>query len=302
MNYTANELRDRPVTGALFVLGSSLTIAMLCALVKMLSASLSNEMIVFFRNLCALVFLLPWVLHRPPSGGIKTEHFRLHLARCASGLGAMYCFFYLIANMQLAEAVLFTFTAPLFIPIVAYLWLKEPVSPRVRNAIIIGFIGVLLILKPDREIFRPLAFVGLGAGILVALAMVSIRRMSASEPPVRIVFYFTLLSTPISAVPLLWSRQLPQGDAWCLLVLIGFLAVVGQFMLTKGYSLAAAARVGPFSYGSIIFSTLIGWLFWDETLDLLTWVGAFLICMAGIIASWSPSAREKPRDNSGAET
>lgn len=277
--------RNKPLAGALFVLSASFTFAVLGALIKVVSTSLTNEMVVFFRNLCALIFILPWIWYRRPIGGVKTAFFQLHLLRSLAGLGAMYCFFYAIAHLQLSEACLLASTAPLFIPVIAYIWIHEPVAQKVRGAIIIGFIGIVLILKPGFGVFQPVAIVGLTAGIFVALAMVSIRRMSSSEPTIRIVFYFTVLGTLISAVPLVWSWQSPQPKIWWLLVLIGLLAAVGQFMLTKGYSLAPAAQVGPFTYGNVVFATFLGWLFWGESLDSTTWIGAFLICIAGIIAT-----------------
>ena len=277
--------RDQPVAGALYVLGASFTFAILGAFVKVVASSLSNEMVVFFRNLCALIFILPWVWYSRPAGGVKTDFLPLHILRTVSGLGAMYCFFYAIAKMQLSEAFLLIASGPLFIPVIAYVWIREPVAQRVRGAIAIGFIGIALILKPGLGIFKPVAIVGLSAGILAALAMVSIRRMSASEPTIRIVYYFTVLGTLISAVPLVWSWKSPQLEIWWLLILIGLLASVGQFLLTKGYSLAPAAQVGPFTYGNVVFAALIGWIFWGETLDALTWVGAFLICIAGVITT-----------------
>jgi drug/metabolite transporter (DMT)-like permease len=284
-NYREETYPNQPLAGALFVLSASLTFAALGALIKVVSTSLSNEMVVFFRNLCALIFILPWIWYKRPLGGIKTAFFQLHLLRTLAGLGAMYCFFYAIAHLQLSEACLLASTAPLFIPVVAYLWIREPVAQKVRVAIIIGFIGIVLILKPGLGVFQPIAIVGLAAGVFVALAMVSIRRMSTSEPTIRIVFYFTVLGTLISAVPLVWSWQSPQPKIWWLLVLIGLLAAVGQMLLTKGYSLAPAAQVGPFTYGNVVFATVLGWLFWDESLDYLTWVGAFMICIAGIITT-----------------
>jgi drug/metabolite transporter (DMT)-like permease len=256
------------------------------ALIKIISSSLSNEMVVFFRNCFALVFILPWLLYRRPQGGVKTEYFQLHLLRSMTGLGAMYCFFYAIAHLPLSEAFLLAVTGPLFIPVIAYVWIGERVVKRVRGAIILGFIGIALILKPGIGVFRPIALVGLGAGVLAAFAMVSIRRMSNSEPVTRIVFYFTVLATLVSSIPLLWAWQSPRNGTWLLLILIGLLAAAGQLLLTKGYSLAPAAQVGPFSYGNVVFSTIIGWLFWGETLDGLTWMGAFLVCIAGIIATY----------------
>ena len=236
------------------MLSASLTFALLGALIKVVSSSLTNEMVVFFRNLCALIFIMPWLWYSRPRGGIKTSFFQLHLLRS--------------------------------IPLIAYVWLGEPVMRKVRGAIILGFFGIILILRPGIGIFQPIAFIGLGAGILAAFAMVSIRRMSASEPTIRIVFYFTVLGTLISAVPLIWSWQLPKPDIWWLLILVGLLAAVGQLLLTKGYSLAPAAQVGPFTYGNVVFATFLGWMYWGETLDSLTWAGAGLICIAGIITTY----------------
>jgi len=281
----AESYHNQPVAGALFVLGASFIFAILGALVKVVSLSLSNEMVVFFRNIGALFFILPWFWYSRPAGGVRTGCFQLHLLRSMAGLGAIYCFFYTIAHLQLSEAFLLITTAPLFIPLIAYVWIHENVARNVKGAICIGFVGIVLILKPGFGTFKPVALAGLGAGILAALAMVSIRRMSATEPAIRIVFYFTVLSTIISSGPLLWSWQSPQPVIWGLLVLIGLLAAVGQFLLTKGYSFAPAAQLGPFTYANVVFATLIGWIFWGETLGLATWAGAFLICVAGIITT-----------------
>lgn len=277
--------KNKPVAGALCVLSASLTFAILGAVVKIVSVSLNNEMVVFFRNFCSLFFILPWIWYSRPLGGVRTSYLPLHFLRSMAGLGGMYCFFYVIAHLPLSEAFLLMATAPLFIPIIAYLWIHESVEQKVRGAIIIGFIGIILILKPGIDVFRPIAFIGLGAGLLGALAMVSIRRMSASEPTIRIVFYFTLFGTLFSALPLVWSWQSPKTEICWLLVLMGLLAAVGQFLLTKGYSLAPAAQVGPFSYSNVVFATLLGWIFWGESLDTLTWIGALMICLAGIVTT-----------------
>jgi drug/metabolite transporter (DMT)-like permease len=277
--------RNQPLAGALYVLIASFVLTILGALVKVVSSSLPNEMVVFFRNICALVFILPWYWYSRPFGGIRTNCLQFHLLRGITGLGAMYCFFYAIARLQLSEAYLLIATAPLFIPVIAYVWMREPVARNVRRAIIIGFFGIVLILKPGVGIFQPVALVGLGAGVFAAMAMVSIRRMSATEPVIRIVFYFTVLSTVLSAGPLLWSWRSPQPAIWWLLVLIGLLATIGQFFLTKGYSIAPAAQVGPFAYSNVVFAIFIGWIFWEEALDLLTWAGALLICISGIITT-----------------
>lgn len=279
-------------TGALFMVAASLLFACMGAMVKMASAQLPSEIVVFFRNIVALILFIPMFMRPHRRSILKTEHFRLHLFRTATGFTAMYCFFFALAHMTLAEAVVLSFTSPLFIPIYAAIWLKEPVPWRARGAILIGFLGVLFILKPGFALFRPVSLVGLTAGMLVGLAMVTVRRLTATEPVTRIVFYFTLLPALISTVPMFWAWQTPWGSAWWLLGAIGPVAVAGQFLLTKGYSLAPASQMGPLIYAQVVFATIIGWLLWRESLDVATCIGAVLICLAGILTTYRshPSA------------
>ena len=243
--------------------------------------------------------VLPWTFARRGAETIKTDCFHLHVFRSLAGLGAMYCFFYAISHLKLSEAFLLMSTSPLFIPIIAFVWLGESASKRIRWAIIIGFVGVALILKPGFGIFKPAALVGLGTGILSAMAMVSIRRMSNTEPAVRIVFYFTVLAAVVSLVPLAWTWKAPSAALWPLLLLMGAMAAFGQLLLTKGYSLAPAAQVGAFMYANVFFATLMGWTFWEETLDVLSVAGALLIIAAGIITTRRTSAPAAACDTPG---
>ena len=262
------------------MLAASLAFAGVGALAKFAMEALSTEMTVFFRNFMALVLLMPWLLARHGKAVLSTRRFGLHLLRAAAGLAAMYCIFFALDRLQLGEAILLSYTTPLFIPLIAYWWIREPVSPQTRIAIVIGFVGVALILKPGHGIIRPAALVGIMAGVLMAIAQVTVRHLSKSEPSVRVVFYFSMISSVVSAVPLLWSWQTAPPHIWLVLV------VIGQVTMTNGYRLSTAARVGPIGYANVLFSTLLGWLFWGEILDSLSWIGAVLICLAGIVTSY----------------
>lgn len=279
------DYQNRPIAGAMAVISASLLIAVVGALVKIVAVELPNEMVVFFRNICTLMVILPWTFARRGAESIKTDCLHLHVFRSLAGLGAMYCFFYAISHLKLSEAFLLMSTSPLFIPIIAFVWMGESASARIRWAIVIGFVGVALILKPGFGLFKPAALVGLGTGILSAMAMVSIRRMSNTEPAVRIVFYFTVLAALVSVAPLAWTWKAPSAALWPLLLLMGAMAAFGQLLLTKGYSLAPAAQVGAFMYANVFFATLMGWTFWEETLDVLSVAGALLIIAAGIITT-----------------
>jgi drug/metabolite transporter (DMT)-like permease len=286
--------RNRPVAGGLLVLTSALLFAGVGAIVKVAAADLPIEVVVFFRNAVAMAFLLPWLLIRHRNLSLKTSCPHMHLLRAVAGLGAMYCFFIALKLLRLADAMLLCYTLPIFIPIIEWFWLKEPVSRQTKIAVIVGFIGIALILKPGSGLFQAAGLVGLASGLLAALAMVGIRRMTVTEPVARVVFYFTTFGTLVSSVPLVWAWETPGGHLLWALCAMGILAIMAQMCLTKGYSLAPAGQVGPFNYGNVVFAAFLGWLIWGETLDGLTLAGAVLTCSAGIIATYHSERPIKP--------
>jgi drug/metabolite transporter (DMT)-like permease len=268
--------------GALLMLASGLLFSTMGALVKHLSAHLPNEMVVFFRSAMGLLALLPWVLHHGVSQ-LKTKKLRGHLGRGLAGVAAMYCYFYAIAHLPLAEATLLNYSTPLFVPFIAAAWLGEKISRKLWTAIATGFVGILLILKPGLDLFTPVSLIGLASGMFAALAMVSIRRLTHTEPTLRIVFYFSAVCTAVSAVPLIWRWQTPDPGLWAILIGMGALASLAQLLLTRAYSHAPAAQVGPFTYSTVVFAAAIGWIFWGEIPDLLSFGGTALVCLAGIM-------------------
>ena len=289
--------------GAAYMAISALLFAGMGALVKFVSASLPNEMVVFFRSAMGLVVLLPW-FWRECIAGIRTTLLPQHLARSAAGLGAMYCFFYAIAHLPLAEATLLNYSTPLFIPFIAAAWLGERIPRGLWQILIMGLLGVVLILKPGLALFAPAALVGLASGILAAFAMTGIRRLSKTKPVTRIVFYFTAFSTLVSAVPLLWRWQAPGPELWGALIAIGILATAAQLFLTRAYRCAPAAQVGPFTYMTVVFAATAGWLFWDEVPDVLSLLGALLVVAGGIFTirragRYAPASETLPSKSPG---
>lgn len=274
-------ITDNLRQGAFYMAVSALLFAGMGALVKLVSASLPNEMVVFFRSAMGLVVLLPWLWHGGLAG-IRTTALTQHLARSAAGLGAMYCFFYALAHLSLAEATLLNYSTPLFVPFIAAWWLGERVPAGLRPVLLMGMLGVVLILKPGLALFTPAALVGLASGVLAAFAMTGIRRLSKTEPVTRIVFYFTIFSTLVSAVPLIWRWQTPEPELWGALIAIGILATLAQLFLTRAYRSAPAAQVGPFTYLTVVFAASVGWMFWDEVPDGLSLLGALLVVAGGV--------------------
>lgn len=260
------------------------------AVIKTLAEELTTPMIVFTRNLAGLVILAPWLLRRR-GPGLRTRNPGLLLLRALAGLGAMYCFFYAIGHIALGQAVLLKMTAPLFLPLIALLWLRERAAAQVLAAVGLGFAGVALILRPGVSGLDPVALVALAGGALAALAKVSVRRLAREEPGTRIVFYFALIATTVSALPALLAWQTPSPLAWMLIAAIGLLATVGQLLMTRAYWAAPAPFVGPFTYATVPFATLYGWLFWGEVLDALTLLGTAVVVAAGALTM---AARVRP--------
>ena len=279
------------VQGALYILLSELMFASMGAAVKAASdTGLSNEMLVFMRNLMGLFVIAPLLMHYGKSEW-RTPVYHLHLLRAVFGVSAMYCFFYVLGKLALADGMLLKMTAPIFMPLIAMLWLNERVARLAVLAIPIGFVGVALVLKPGGDMSW-VALLGVLGGALAAFAKVTVRRLGRTEATTRIVFYFALNATVLSAVPLAWGWQAPSLTQWALLGMMGVMGTAGQLLLTRGYAVAAAAKVSPFTYFSGVFGAIYGYLFWGEILDWLFVAGALLIALAGVMAvrgQWSRS-------------
>ncbi len=267
-----------------FALCAAFAFSIMGAAIKQAALELNTPMVVFLRNAFGLLALSPWLL-RAGRSGLRTRRWGMHLARCAIGLSAMYCFFFAIAHMPLAEAMLLNYSTPLYVPLIAWLWLAERPRAGLLPIILLGFLGVALLLRPSNPGVNGWAgLVGLAAGVMAAGAFVAIRRLSRTEPALRIVFYFTLLSLIISLFPLLSFWQFPSCQALLLMAGAGLSASLAQLALTRAYSLAPAAQVAPFNYLVVVFAALLGWYLWDERSDALSLAGAALVVLSSLLA------------------
>lgn len=281
---------DKPMQGAALLALSALLFALMGVGIREVSGSVNNESVVFFRNLVGVLFFLPLILLKGLHP-LKTSRLKAHVWRTGYGLAAMYCFFYAIAHLPLADAMLFTYSAPLFTPLIAWWWLKELLSKRMLATSGVGLLGVLLVAKPSAALLDNQALIGLAASVLAAFAFVSIRQMSDTEPAFRIVFYFSLFSALASAIPLSWAWQpLTERELGALLA-IGLLATVSQIVMSKAYGLAPPGLIGPVAYLAIVFAGLLAWLRWGETPDLVSLFGAALIFAASLLSIARPARR-----------
>jgi len=268
---------------AVIALLSAASFAAMAATIRLLSESLPQSEVVFFRNFLALLMLIP-LMHRQRVS-LKTAHMGLHMFRAAVGLSAMYLYFFALFRLPLADAMLLNYTSPLFIALFATFWLGESWTKHRRWAGIIGFLGVALLFHPSTGIASFAGLIGLISGALAGLALTTVKKLSGTEPAVRIVIWFAILASIISFVPMLFEFVWPDPQTWLWLMAMGIFGNMGHLALTRAYKLAPASQVSPLGYSGLIFAGIFGYLFWNETPALIGLAGSCAIIVAGILVA-----------------
>ena len=275
--------RRRVILGAALVAASGLMFALAGMGIKMAEESLSSFEVLFWRNVLSLAILAPWVVWRWP-GSLRPARRGLMALRAVALVAALLCYYHAVSVLPLAEAVLLNFSSPIFVPVLGFLLFRFALDGRVLAAVLIGFAGVALVLKPGTEFFQPAALIGAVSGLLGGLSAVAIWKMPTEENAIRIAVYFALLGILVTLTPVLMNPTLPPAEAWPGLIILGVFSTAAHVLFAKGCLVAPTDRAGTFIYTSVLFATLFGWLFWEEGLDWLMAGGAVLIVAAGVVA------------------
>jgi drug/metabolite transporter (DMT)-like permease len=272
------------VKGAIFLVLSEAFFALLGALVKYLSPTLDQSQLVFFRNFFALMTILPWCLTQGPKALI-TPQWKLHLLRSSLGIVAIYCFFTVIANMPYGQAMLVILVSPFIIPIISRFWLGEKTTPKTLVAILIAFGGAGLALSTSTFGFSYYVLIALLGACLMATSKVTIRKLTKTDSTEQIVFYFAALATLVTFYPMIKHWQPIAPLQWLGLISIGLCAALGQILMANAFKLVTPARIGLLTNLSIVFASLLGYLFWGETVTWGLVLGALMIFWAGSITT-----------------
>jgi len=265
-----------PLKGALYMTAAAFFFSIMNYLVRLAGQELSPIEVAFFRNLFALLFMMPWLL-RVGRSGLATRRLGGHVWRALFGMGAMFCWFYSVTLMPLAEAVSLNFTVPLFATAGAALVLGEVVRARRWTATAVGFLGVLVILRPGFTDVTWVTGLPILAAAFMACATLFVKSLSETESPNTIVLYMNLLLTPLSLVPAVFVWQWPSTTTLSYMALLGLLAAAAHIALTRAYAVADASAVLPLDYTRLPFVAAIAFLAFGEVPDLWTWVGAGII-------------------------
>jgi drug/metabolite transporter (DMT)-like permease len=251
------------------------------ALSKSAQKTASIPMILLFQNCIGVLFTLPYVI-KHHFHKITETNFRLIIIRSISGQLNFGFLLLAIQDISLANSMLLNNTAPLIIPILAWLWLSQKVQLKIWPGLIIGFIGVLCILKPNQQIFSLGAIYALTAAFCLAVVMMSLRLLAFKEHPFTVLFYFFLTGLLI-AVPLsffYWTSL--DMETVLKLIGIGILMCVGQYILVLSFRFAKPITLAPFSFSAIVYALFFDWILWNTVPDYISFLGILLVCIGGI--------------------
>ena len=267
------------------MLVSGFLFACMGVLVKLSAVYFSSIELVFYRSMIGflIICVIVSVRHLP----LSTLYWKNHCWRGLSGLGSVLMLFYCITQLPLATAVTLNYTSPLFLTLLTTMILKDHFQWLLAVAVVLGFAGVVLLLRPSlQEDQWSGGLIGLASGFFAAIAYLNIRHLgNLGEPDWRVVFYFTLISTIITSIWMLFNTFHPITPVNFLLLLgIGITATLAQLALTRAYRTGKILVVGALAYSTVVFASLWGILIWGELLSLTSWLGIGLIVAGGLLS------------------
>ncbi|HEV7544539.1 MAG: hypothetical protein QOI93_3688 [Rhodospirillaceae bacterium] len=264
------------VQGALWLVSGGFIFTSTSAMIRLLSTQVESVQTAFFRAVISVILLLPMIV----AGRVKPWHSKRiigHFWRTAMGTGSMVLGFYAVSMLPLADATAIAFSQPLFSVVVAALVLGEKVRWRRWSATVIGFAGVLIMVRPGEGSLQLGALVALANAAAVSISILLVRRLSDSETPLMILTQFAIFSTILLTVPAILVWRWPDLWGWMLAVGIALSATVGQYFWVQAFKAGEMSAVAPFEYMRLPFAVFVGWLIWGEMPVIWTYVGASIV-------------------------
>lgn len=257
------------------MLASTLAFGLMAITIRYASATMATTEIAFFRNFFGLIALLPLVL-KPGQPLPRTKFIPRYVMRTVIGLASMLCGFWALGHLPLSQAVSLSYSTPLFVTIFAVLWLNEKVRKRRWAAVLAGFVGVLVVLRPGAD-FNAGMLIALAAAVISAVVALQIKQLAALDPPDTVVFYTYVFWVPLSLVPALFQWTWPHGIEWLWLGLTGLFGTAGQVLWTRALRIGEVSALQPISFMQLPLVIGLGWWLFGETIDGWTLLGAAII-------------------------
>ena len=270
---------DRNARGAALVSVGSLTLVVMAMVVKHVGSHIPTIEILFFRSFVGFFFVLPMFI-RNPLEPLRTKRLGMHFVRGVIGTLGNICFFWTLTHMLLADAMALQFSRPLFMIPLALAVPRRSRGLAAHGVTLVGFAGIVLYARPFTAGFDPGAFIGAAGALFGALVVICIKRLATTEPTRAIMFYYAFCNALFSLIPTIWLWVTPDWSELALLVLVGFLGISGQGMITHGWTLGDVTALVPLDYSRIVYSAVLGYLVFGEVPGPWSFAG-----MAMIVAS-----------------
>lgn len=242
-----------------------------------------TSQIIFIQNVICFACILPLAL-RKGIARLKTTALFAHFIRDASGVSSYFLYFLSLRYLDLTDATTLNYTAPFFVPIVWWIWMREKIDLHVWWSIILGFIGVSVILNPTQQIFEEGFAYGLGAGIASSVAFAALRVLNLKKEPMSRTLFYYFLSGAICSAPFAWSFWIvPTQAEWFILIGIGLATVIAQMLLTIAYRYGTASYLSPLGYSTVIYAALSSWMLFEIRPTFRSLIGSVLIILGGTL-------------------
>jgi drug/metabolite transporter (DMT)-like permease len=269
------------VQGALWLVSGGFIFTSTGVMIRLLSEQIESVQTAFFRAILSVIMLLPLMM----TGRVKpwlSKRIKGHFWRTFMGTTSMVLGFYAISMLPLADATAIAFSQPLFSVVVAAVIAKEKVRWRRWTATVVGFIGVLVMVRPGEGSLQLGALVALANAACVAISILLVKRLSDSESPLMILTQFAIFSTLLLAPPALWVWRWPDLFGWVLAIGIASTATVGQYFWVQAFKAGEMSAIAPFEYMRLPFAVFMGWLMWNEMPVVWTYVGAAIVIASAL--------------------
>ena len=270
--------------GCLLMVLGTLVFAAMHAAIRHATQHLSGVEVAFFRNLFGLFVIAPLLMRYGPAL-FHTQKLGLHLLRAVINAVSMVAFFGL-SMTPIARATALAFTAPLFTALFSAIFLGEVFRWRRWTAILIGFFGALVILRPGLQTIDTGALLVLFSSVLWSIAMIDIKVLGRTESSQTITAYVTVLLTVLTFIPVLFVWQTPSLELWLWMIFIGVIGTIGQIIITEAIKLGDMTVLMPFDFLKLVWAAFLGIIFFAEVPDALTWVGAAVVFASSFYIVW----------------
>jgi drug/metabolite transporter (DMT)-like permease len=270
-------LRHQPGRGLPYMAGAVFSLTMLDAGVKWLTDDYSPFQIAFLRYVVGILFAMGIATRFGGLGSLRTLRPGGHALRSIFNIGTMLSFYYALANLPLADTVAITYAGPLFTTLLSIFILKEKVGPRRWGAVLIGFVGVVVILQPSGTGLNWAAGLAILSAFLYALTLITSRQLSGTESSHTILFYYSVGVLIVTGAAMPWFWVTPRWSDFWIFLLVGVTGSVGQFCLNQAFRYSQASMLAPIDYTGLIWGILFGWMLWDQLPTVTVIAGALIV-------------------------